>query len=132
MEGVRSLKIYQLAFRLAVEVYDLSVTLPQQEQRRLADQMQRSSRAVVANLVEAYGHRNYARQFVSKLTIVDAELAETRSWLELANGFRFLRDEQLAPLLDGYAEVGRLLGAMINHPEKYAAPRPRSSNPPKP
>ena len=129
MDGVRALKIYQLAFRLALEVYDLSVTLPQQEQRRLADQMQRSSRAVVANLVEAYGHRNYVRQFVSKLTIVDAELAETRSWLDLAHGFHYLSDDQLAPFVDGYAEVGRLLGAMLNHPEKYAATRTRRSKP---
>jgi four helix bundle protein len=81
--------------------------------------LRRSSRAIVTNLVEAYQFRSYARAFRSKLTIVDGELAETRIWLELAQAHGFLTLEAFTALMGGYVEVGRLLGAMIKHPEKY-------------
>jgi len=50
MRGHRGLKIYQLAYRLAMEVFRLSQTFPEDERYSLTCQIRRSSRSVAANI----------------------------------------------------------------------------------
>jgi four helix bundle protein len=51
----------------------------------LTDQIRRSSRAIGANLAEAWQKRRYEAHFVSKLSDSDAEQAETQHWLDTAS-----------------------------------------------
>ena len=58
--------------------------------------------------------------FVRKLADADAEGAETQVWIAFARDCGYLTPEQAAELTQGYEEVGRMLGSMIAHPEKFA------------
>ena len=49
MAGYRDLKVYQLAFRLAMEIFDESKRFPSEERYSLIDQIRRSSRSVATN-----------------------------------------------------------------------------------
>ena len=53
-EGFRDLRVYQLAFELAMEIFRLSKSFPQEERFSLTDQIRRSSRSVAANIAEGY------------------------------------------------------------------------------
>jgi S23 ribosomal protein. len=46
--GFRDLKVYQLSFQLALEVFEISKSFPKEERYTLTDQIRRSSRAVSA------------------------------------------------------------------------------------
>lgn len=46
-------KVYQKAFVLAMEIYDISKSFPKEERYSLTDQIRRSSRSVCANMAEA-------------------------------------------------------------------------------
>ena len=54
LRGHRDLKVFQLAYSLAMEIFHLSKTFPREETYSLTDQIRRSSRSVVANLAEGF------------------------------------------------------------------------------
>ncbi len=118
-QGHKDLNVYKLAYNLAMEIFTLSKSFPKEELYSLTDQVRRSSRSITANLAEAYRKRQYPKMFLSKLADADAELAETAVWIDYAHDCRFLSKEKKEYLLNRYQEVGKMLGSMINHPEKF-------------
>ena len=55
--GYRDLKVYQSAYKLAMDVFQLTKKFPLEEKYSLVDQMRRSSRSVPANIAEAWKKR---------------------------------------------------------------------------
>jgi four helix bundle protein len=120
MAGIEDLKVYQLAYRLAMIVFRESKTFPKEETYSLTDQVRRSSRSIVANLAEGYRKRQYPKVFLSKLSDVDGEVAETQVWIQLAYDCGYLSSTCRHELIEGYKEVGRILGAMMANPSKFS------------
>jgi len=120
LKGHRDLKVYQLAFKLAMEVFTQSKSFPQDERYSLTSQIRRSSRSVAANIAEGFRKRQYPSMFVSKLADSDAEATETQVWLDFALECGYLLAERHKDLATGYDEVGRMLGSMMASPEKFA------------
>jgi len=122
MGGYKELKVYQLAYRLAMEIFEITKTFPKEERYSLVDQIRRSSRSVPTNIAEGYRKRQYLKMFVSKLADADGEVAETQVWLDFSLDCGSLSREKHQNLLHRYEEVGRMLGGMITHPEKFTIP----------
>ncbi|MCK4395610.1 four helix bundle protein [candidate division WOR-3 bacterium] len=80
--GFKDLKVYQLAYKLAMEIFEESKMFPREEEYSLTGQIRRSSRSVPANIAEAWKKRKYKKAFVSKLIDAFAEVGETEVWLE--------------------------------------------------
>ena len=76
------LDVYNLAFKAAIDIYNLSKNFPDQEYYSLTNQIRRSSRSVAANIAEAFRKRKYPKAFVAKLTDCESEASETQVWLE--------------------------------------------------
>ena len=77
MQGPKGLKVYQISYRLAMEIFHLTKSFPSEERYSLTDQIRRSSRSVPANIAEGYRKRQYPRMFVNKLSDSDGEATET-------------------------------------------------------
>ena len=118
-EGFRDLRVYQLAFELAMEIFRLSKSFPQEERFSLTDQIRRFSRSVAANIAEGYRKKQYQKMFVSKMADADGEATETQVWIDFATDCDYFSPSNQARLKSGYEEVGRMLGGMIAHPEKF-------------
>ena len=118
--GFRGLKAYQLAYNLALTVFNESKGFPSDERYSLTSQVRRSSRSVAANIAEGYRKRQYPNMFVSKLADADGEATETQVWLDFACDHGYLSKEQHDPMVGSYEELGRMLSGMIAHPEKFA------------
>jgi four helix bundle protein len=119
-QGFRDLKVYQLAFRLAMEIFQESKNFPSEERYSLTDQIRRASRSVASNIGEGYRKKRYPKMFVSKMADADGEAAETQVWLDFANACGYLTEKRQMELRNGYEEVGRMLGSMIAHPERFS------------
>ena len=117
--GFWDLVVYKKAEQVSQLVLVLSKRFPSEEKYALTDQCRRSSRSVCANLAEAYRKRRYPLHFVSKLTDSDAENSETQVWMKFALDNGYARINDIAPIMDLSNEVGKLLGDMIAHPEKW-------------
>jgi four helix bundle protein len=125
MQGHRDLKVYQLAYKLAMEIFHLSKHFPREEQYSLTDQIRRSSRSVAANIAEGFRKRRYPNMLVSKLTDSDGEATETQVWLDFALDCGYMSQDNRDRLTAGYEEVGKMLSGMMAHPEKFAPGRPQ-------
>ena len=119
MQGHRDLRVYQLAYLLAMEIFNESKMFPKDERYSLTDQIRRSSRSVAANIAEAFRKRRYPNMFVNKLTDADGEATETQVWLDFASDCGYLSNERRTSLVAQYGEVGKMLGSIMAHPEKF-------------
>ena len=118
-QGFRGLRVYQLAFKLAMEIYQESKKFPREELYSLTDQIRRASRSVAGNIGEGYRRKLYAKMFISKMSDADGEATETQVWIEFAFACGYISAELRSRWIAGYEEVGRMLGGMIAHPERF-------------
>ena len=117
------LKVFQLAYKLAMEIFNLSKAFPREEIYSLTNQIRRSSRSVTANLAEGFRKRRYPNMLINKLTDCDGECAETQVWLDFALDCGYLSKENHERLVNGYEEVGKMLAGMMNKATSFV---PRS------
>ena len=117
--GFKSLKVYQLAYRLAMEIFEISKKFPKKETYSLTDQIRRSSRSVCSNIAEAYRKRRYPKNFTSKICDADGESSETLVWIDFAKDCEYINIQIHQSLIIRYEEVGKMLGSMANNPEKF-------------
>ncbi|MDC6364422.1 MULTISPECIES: four helix bundle protein [Flavobacteriaceae] len=115
----KELKAYQKAFDLAMKIFEVTKTFPKEERFALIDQIRRSSRSVCSNMAEGYRKRLYVKHFVAKLSDADMENAETQLWLDFALSCKYLSKDSHDGLFEDSLEVGRLLGFMIQNPNKF-------------
>jgi len=109
-----------MAFDLAMEIFQESKKFPIEEKYSLTDQIRRSSRSVAANIGEGYRKKQYPKMFISKMADADGEATETQVWLDFANKCGYFSRLRQMELREGYEEVGRMLGGMIAHPERFS------------
>ena len=83
-EGYKDLKVFQLSYKLAMEIFNESKSFPKEEVYSLTDQIRRSSRSICTNVGEGYRKRIYPKHFVSKMSDADGECTETMIWLNFA------------------------------------------------
>lgn len=119
MSGHKGLKVFQMGYQLAMEIFELTKNFPPEEKYSLTDQIRRSSRSVAANIAEGYRKRQYPKSFVSKMSDADGEATETQVWLAFSRDCKYLTAERCENLLTRYEEVGRMLGGMIRNPERF-------------
>ena len=119
LKGHRDLKVYQLADKLAMEIYNETKSFPKEERYSLTDQIRRSSRSVAANIAEGFRKRQYPKMFISKLADADGEATETQVWLDFSRDCEYLSIQRRDELVKGYEEVGKMLGTMMSMPEKF-------------
>ena len=122
----KDLKVYQKAYELAMEIFELTKSFPKTETYSLTDQIRRSSRSVCTSIAEAYRKRRYPKHFTSKITDADGEASETMVWLDFAKDCDYITLDTLRSMASRYEEIGKMLGSMADHPERFV-PKTTSS-----
>ena len=81
---VEDLQIYQIAYRLMIEIHKVTLSFPKIEQYGgMADQLRRSSKSITANIAEGFGkQRFYKEEFRRMLVYSIGSCDETMLWLK--------------------------------------------------
>ena len=119
IERFQDLKVYKLSFELQQEIFELTKTFPKEEIYSLTNQIRKASRSIGANIAESWQKRRYVAHFVSKLTDADGEQAETQHWLDTSLACAYISSEEHGRLFLNCKEIGRMLGKMMQEPEKW-------------
>src|SRR5438034_1763199 len=122
LNSAKDLDVYKKAYQLAMTIFLVSKTFPDEERFALTGQIRRSSRSVCLNLREAWSKRRYEAHFVSKLTDCDGENSETDSSLDFAKDCKYITSAQHAELADLCQGIGRMLGSMMKNPAAFLTP----------
>jgi four helix bundle protein len=119
IRGHTDLEVYQLAFRAAMRIFEISKRFPAEERYSLTDQIRRCSRSVCSNLAEAWRRRRYEGAFVSKLNDSEGEAAETQVWLQFAVACSYVDRETARELYRTYDDIVGKIVRMVNHPKDW-------------
>lgn len=115
----RELDVYQMSFRAAMKIFEISKSFPREERYSLTDQIRRSSRSVSSNISEAFRKRKYPNAFVAKLSDSEAEAAETQTWLDFSLKCQYISTEIYKELDNEYENIIGKLVNMSLQPEKW-------------
>ncbi len=119
MGTIRDLLSYQKAFKVTMEIFEISKVFPKEVTYSLTDQIRWSSRSVNANIAESYKKRRYPNHFISKLSDAAMENSETQTWLEFSKACKHIDQKTYENLFNQTEEVAKLLNYMINNHEKF-------------
>jgi four helix bundle protein len=64
IQSAKDLEVYEVAYALAMRIFELSKRFPAEERWALTGQIRRSSRSVCMNLREAWAKRRYEAHFL--------------------------------------------------------------------
>jgi four helix bundle protein len=120
IESFKDLIVYQKAYKLAMEIFELSKDFPKDEKYSLTDQIRRSSRSVTACIAEAWARRRYEKSFINKLTDSLGEEFETETWIDYSKDCKYISEVIHDRLSSEYEEVRKILISMINNSEKWS------------
>jgi len=113
IKSFRELIIYKRAFAVSLEVHKLTLDFPKFEQRALANDLRRSSKAICANIAEGFIRQKYSiAEFGRFLTIAEAASNETLVWLDYAVNLKYISKGIYDHLVDEYATVGAMISKL--------------------
>ena len=119
IKSVKDLKVYKIAFELAMEIFKLTPNFPPEERFSLTDQIRRSSRSVVVNIREGFAKRRYENVFIRHLNDSIGSSEETRGWLDFSLRCRYVDEETQERLDRSYDEVNAMLYSLMNNWKKF-------------
>lgn len=119
INSFRDLIVYQKAYKLAMEIFEITKTFPKEERYSLTDQIRRSSRSVTANITESWAKKIYIKVFINKLSDSLGEEYETEGWLDYSKDCGYIDKEIYSKIMLGYDEVRKMLISMMNNPDKF-------------
>jgi len=124
VKSYRDLEVYQLAFRLAVEVDKMTKRLPAHEMYEEGRQIRRSAKSIPANIAEGYGRRRYKGDFIRFIIYALSSCDETRVHLDILHETGSLNRQDYDHLTAEYDKLGRKLNSFLQavikgHKEPY-------------
>ncbi len=117
MKSYRDLEIYQAAYRLAIKVHKMTLTLPKYEMYEQGSQVRRSTKSIKDNIVEGYGRKRYKQEFVRYLVFAHASGDEAISQLSMINELHF-ESKGLTDLVSEYEILGRKIYKFMEYVEQ--------------
>ena len=113
IKSVKDLKVYNIAFELAMKIFKLTQDFPKEEQYSLTDQMRRSSRSVAINIREGFAKKRYENVFIRHLNDSIGSSEETRGWLDFSVRCRCIDPKMHETLDTSYDGVNAMLYSLM-------------------
>jgi len=111
------LKVWELADKLAIMVYQLTKSFPKSEIFGLTSQMRRSAISVPANIAEGSG-RKYQKELLQFLYISSSSLKELSYYIHISKNLSYFNKEDYEKVYSLSEETSRVLRGLINKVER--------------
>jgi four helix bundle protein len=119
IKSYRDLKVFQLSYSSAMEVFNLTERFPREEIYSLTDQIRRASRSVSSNIVEGWAKREYENIFRRQLVDAVGSCEETKLWLKFALDCGYISPDDFKTQSDKWDEVGKMLHGLHDNWRTY-------------
>jgi len=120
IKNVNDLKVYQMAYKSAVEIFEITKKFPKEESYSLTDQIRKFSRSVAINIREGFAKRKYEQVFIRHLNDALGSSEETKGWLDFSSDFRYISKERHKQLYGQYDEVNAMLYSLMNKWQNFS------------
>ena len=124
----RDLRVFQNAMNAAMDIFQLTVKFPPEEQFALTDQLRLAARSVCSHISKAWRKRRFKTPFIAKLNDSEGQACETQVWIEFARQCKYLDDDTCEQLNAAYEQIMAQLGKMISQADKWLIrPKPKQA-----
>ena len=113
MNNYKDFDVYQRAYKLAIQIHQLSYSLPKELQFDLADQVRRASRSIPSNIAEGYGRRKSTKDIQNFLTTTLGSNDEMLFNLEFMKDVQLITAKTYQQLSEEYVICGKQLFKLI-------------------
>ena len=121
------LDVWQLAHRLALEIYELTAGFPRSELYGLTAQLRRAAMAIPTNIVEGNA-RKHRGEYLQYCYIARGSVAEVKYLLRFSRDLNLITLEQYGRKFSEYDRLGVVLQALITNLQRRT-PAVQSPNP---
>ena len=108
------LHVFKKAYQLSLEMHRISLAFPDFEKMETARQLRRSSKSIVANIVEGMARQMSAKDLVRFLRDALGSCDESRLWLDYAKDLGYIKEHEHRDWIERYCEVGRMTNGLIS------------------
>lgn len=119
IKSYKDLKVYNISYELAMEIFKLTRTFPKEETYSLTSQIVRSSRSISANITEGWAKRHYENYFKQHLVHALGSNAETENWISFAKDCNYISAKEAKYLSKKVTKVGKMLTKLHQNWETY-------------
>lgn len=112
MKDFRTLKVWEKAHALTLEVYRLTETFPKQEQYALTNQIQRAGVSIPANIAEGCGKDSEA-ELKRYLLVAMGSSSELEYLILLSRDLGYLPEEKYQSIQNELVDIRKMLNAFI-------------------
>jgi len=121
MKTYEDLEVYKRSYKLALEIYKFSFTIPQNLQYDLADDIRRAARSVPSNIAEGYGRRKSNKDTTYYLKISLGSCFEVIFNLKFLRDLELIKDSEYGHFLEEFTicakQLNRLISSLTEQPE---------------
>ena len=128
MRDFRTLKVWQRAHELTLEVNRLTKAFPRGQRFGLTSQINRAAASISTNLAEGCGSQSDA-EFAQSVRVAMRSASELEYQLLLASDLKLIRPEECRRLGDKVMEVRRMLTGLLKKLTGTGRPSPATSPP---
>ena len=107
MHNFEKLKIWQKEMDIALEVYEISLLLPNDEKFNLIHQIKKCAVSIPSNIAEGSG-RNHNKEFIQFLGIANGSTIELITQLIIAKRLKLIEEKTIQPIINQLVEVSNM------------------------
>ncbi len=113
--NIKELRVYQRSYNMALSIHKITQSFPKTEQYGgIADQIRRSSKSIVANIVEGYAKQNFYKADFKRMLIYSlASCDESQLWIEMSRDLGYIDNNQYNSIYQELDEIGKMLYSFI-------------------
>ena len=108
MKTVQELDVFKLAHSLAIKIFEITKSFPEEEKFGLVSQMRKASYSIPMNLMEG-AHRLGSKEYRQFVGIARGSAGEIKYQLLLVKDLKYISDEKYMGLLSEYERVSQML-----------------------
>jgi len=110
-KSFKDLIVWQKAYRLTLEIYNITKDFPSNEIYSLTQQVRRAAVSIPSNMAEGYG-RKHPAEYKQFLSVAYGSLLELETQYQLSIDLNYIRKNEIIENL--LKEVGSMLYRMLN------------------
>ena len=115
IKSYEDLEVYKRAYKLALEIHQLSFTLPEVERYELRSQIRRAAVSIPLNIAEGYGRKDSKAEFKHFLRNALGSCNEVRVILDMVKDLAYIEEEKHIQIKEQYDILGRQLNTLIRN-----------------
>ena len=108
-----NLKVYKLAYDMAIKTHQLTMKFPKHETYELGSQLRRAAVSITLNIVEGYGRKEHQLDFKNFLINALGSCNETTVLVQMAKDLGYISPEECIELKNQYAQLGKKRNSFI-------------------